>query len=107
MEDLDRKEYVANLAEAKTENEKKSIIAGELLTDIKISDNLAIFPDFEAKELNLRRRSLGNIRFIGELYKIRMLNGDLNKILRCFLHLLLIRTYYARVYPEVTGSDRG
>ena len=77
MEDLDRKEYVANLAEAKTENEKKSIIAGELLTDIKISDNLAIFPDFEAKELNLRRRSLGNIRFIGELYKIMMLNGDL------------------------------
>ena len=27
--------------------------------------------------MKLRRRSLGNIRFIGELYKIKMLNGRL------------------------------
>jgi hypothetical protein len=31
MEDLDRKEFVANLAKAETEDEKKSITAGELL----------------------------------------------------------------------------
>jgi hypothetical protein len=31
MEDLDRKEYFANLAKTETEFEKKSIRAGELL----------------------------------------------------------------------------
>merc|ERR1719431_1759811 len=35
----------------------------------------AITAEFEASEMKLRRRSLGNIRFIGELYKIKMLNG--------------------------------
>ena len=56
MKYLDRKEYVANLAKAETEDEKKSITA---------------------QEQKLRRRSLGNIRFIGELYKIKMLKGNL------------------------------
>ena len=27
--------------------------------------------------MKLRRRSLGNIRFIGELYRIKMLNGNI------------------------------
>ena len=29
------------------------------------------------QEMKLRRRSLGNIRFIGELYRIKMLNGKI------------------------------
>jgi hypothetical protein len=29
--------------------------------------------EFEAMEMKARRRSLGNIRFIGELYKLQML----------------------------------
>merc|ERR1719341_3164571 len=31
--------------------------------------------EFNAQETKLRRRSLGNIKFIGELYRIQMLNG--------------------------------
>ena len=34
-----------------------------------------IFLPFQ--EMKLRRRSLGNIRFIGELYRIKMLNGKI------------------------------
>ena len=30
---------------------------------------------FEQMEMKLRRRSLGNIRFIGELYKLQMLTA--------------------------------
>jgi len=72
MEDLDRKEYVANLSKATTEDEKKAITA-----------------DFEAQEMKLRRRSLGNIRFIGELYKIQMLNG---RIMHECIRKLLLQT---------------
>ena len=39
--------------------------------------------------MKLRRRSLGNIRFIGELYKIRMLTG---KIMHECIKKLLIQT---------------
>ena len=45
-----------DLAKAETEDENKSVAA---------------------QEQKLRRRSLGNIRFIGELYKIKMLKGNL------------------------------
>ena len=58
MADLDRGAYVANLTKATTEDEKKAITA-----------------DFNFQETKLRRRSLGNIKFIGELYMIQMLNG--------------------------------
>jgi hypothetical protein len=58
MEYLDRKEYVANLVKAETEDEKKSIKAQE-------------------QKLKLTRRSLGHIRLIGKLYKIKMLKGIL------------------------------
>ena len=60
MDDLDRNQYVENLNKAESEDEKKRITA-----------------EFEAQEMKLRRRSLGNIRFIGELYKIKMLNGKI------------------------------
>ena len=43
----------------------------------------------QAQEMKLRRRSLGNIRFIGELYKIRMLTG---KIMHECIKKLLIQT---------------
>lgn len=58
MADLDRDAYAANLAKATTEDEKKAITA-----------------DFNFQGTKLRRRSLGNIKFIGELYRIQMLNG--------------------------------
>ena len=45
--------------------------------------------DFEAQEMKLRRRSLGNIRFIGELYKIQMLNG---RIMHECIRKLLLQT---------------
>jgi len=72
MEDLDRNEYTANIAKAETEDEKKAITA-----------------EFEASEMKLRRRSLGNIRFIGELYKIKMLNG---RIMHECIRKLLVQT---------------
>jgi translation initiation factor 4G len=58
MADLDRTAYVEKLSKATTEEEKKEI-------------NM----EFSAQETKLRRRSLGNIKFIGELYRIQMLNG--------------------------------
>merc|ERR1740124_567054 len=72
MEDLDRKEYVASLTKAETEDEKK-----------------AITKEFSAQEMKLRKRSLGNIRFIGELYKIKMLNG---RIMHECIRKLLVQT---------------
>merc|ERR1719445_2217660 len=55
MENLDRDKYVQDMAAATTEDDKKRV---------KI--------EFEQMEMKLRRRSLGNIRFIGELYKLQM-----------------------------------
>ena len=72
MDDLDRKQYIENLDKAESEDEKKNITL-----------------EFEAQEMKLRRRSLGNIRFIGELYKIKMLNG---KIMHECIRKLLCHT---------------
>merc|ERR1712142_1156754 len=58
MENLDREKYVQDMAAATTEDDKKRV---------KI--------EFEQMEMKLRRRSLGNIRFIGELYKLNMLTA--------------------------------
>ena len=58
METLDRDKYRTDMAAAATENDRKQIKAV-----------------FEQMEMKLRRRSLGNIRFIGELYKLQMLTA--------------------------------
>ena len=74
MESLDREKYIQDMNQAETEREKKKI---------KVL--------FEQMEMKLRRRSLGNIRylinwimrqlvmlyvrFIGELYKLGMLTA--------------------------------
>ena len=55
MESLDRDEYRADMASAQTDNDRKQI--------------MVFF------EMKLRRRSLGNIRFIGELYKLQMVTA--------------------------------
>jgi len=60
MEDLDKQKYEDDLSKAESDDEKKNITA-----------------EFEAQEMKLRRRSLGNIRFIGELYKIGMLQSKI------------------------------
>ena len=52
------KECTSNFAEAKSEDEEKVNKAEK-----------------EALEMKLRRRSLGNIRFIGELYKNQIVKG--------------------------------
>jgi hypothetical protein len=56
--------------------------------------------------MKLRRRSLGNIRFIEELYKIKMLNGD--SAFKGFLLWFLFgvpRSFNSRVYLEVASTD--
>merc|ERR1719402_1788281 len=58
MESLDRDKYRADMAAAQTDDDRKQIKAV-----------------FEQMEMKLRRRSLGNIRFIGELYKLQMLTA--------------------------------
>jgi len=58
MENLDREKYVQDMAAADTDDAKKKLKA-----------------EFEQLEMKLRRRSLGNIRFIGELYKLHMLTA--------------------------------
>jgi len=56
----EREKYEKNLAEATTEEKRKELKVG-----------------FEEKERLARRRSLGNIRFIGELYKLKMLTAKI------------------------------
>merc|ERR1719225_400603 len=56
MEGFDRAKFEAQLAAAESEDERKKFQA-----------------EFEEKERLARRRSLGNIRFIGELYNLKML----------------------------------
>lgn len=58
MENLDRDQYAKDMGAATSEDERKQIKAV-----------------FEQMEMKLRRRSLGNIRFIGELYKLQMLTA--------------------------------
>ena len=55
-----RKKYEDDLTNASSEDDKKKI-------------NI----DFETLELKMRRRSLGNIRFISELYNLKMLPGKI------------------------------
>ena len=56
MEGFDKAKYEAELAAAESEDKRKALQA-----------------EFEEKERRARRRSLGNIRFIGELYNLQML----------------------------------
>lgn len=58
MDGLDKTNYERNMEEATTEERKKELRL-----------------EFEDKERRARRRSLGNIRFIGELYKLKMLTA--------------------------------
>ncbi len=60
MEGLDKAKYEADKAAADTEEKRK-----------QIQD------EFEDKERQARRRSKGNIRFIGELYKLHMLTTNI------------------------------
>ena len=81
MEDLDRTKYVEDLSKAETEEEKKNItaqFAAQVIAFICVV-TLVFFIHlfFLSQEMKLRRRSLGNIRFIGELYRIRMLTGKI------------------------------
>merc|ERR1719336_3020798 len=70
MDGLDREKYVADMNEATNEDDKKRIKM-----------------EFEAMEMKLRKRSLGNIRFIGELYKLGMLTARIMH--ECVRKLLL------------------
>ena len=69
MGSLDRDKYRQDMAAASSEEERKQIKAV-----------------FEQMEMKLRQRSLGNIRFIGELYKLQMLTARI--IHECVIKLL-------------------
>ena len=56
MEDLNKDKYESDLAAAESEDKRKEIQS-----------------EWEEQERRARKRSLGNIRFIGELYKLKML----------------------------------
>lgn len=69
MDEIDGAKHVKDIKEAETEERRKELIA-----------------TYEYEERKARRRSLGNIRFIGELYKLKMLTL---RIMRECLHKLL------------------
>ena len=56
MEDLNKEKYESDLAAAESEDKRKEVQS-----------------EWEEQERKARKRSLGNIRFIGELYKLKML----------------------------------
>ena len=56
MEDLNKDKYESDLAAAESEDKRKEVHS-----------------EWEQQERKARKRSLGNIRFIGELYKLKML----------------------------------
>lgn len=58
MDSIDRDKYVQDMNAADNEEAKKKVKM-----------------EFEQMEMKARRRSLGNIRFIGELYKLQMLTA--------------------------------
>ena len=69
MEGFDRKKFEADLEAAESEERKKEMQL-----------------EYEDKERRARRRSLGNIRFIGELYNLRMLTDRImHEIIRKLL----------------------
>jgi len=69
-ENLDRERYVQDMAAA-----------------VNVDDKKRIMMEFEAKEMELRKRSFGNLRFIGELYKRQMLTARI--IHECIKKLLV------------------
>ena len=56
MEDLNKDKYESDLVAAESEDKRKEVQS-----------------EWEEQERKARKRSLGNIRFIGELYKLKML----------------------------------
>jgi len=66
----ERKKYMDKLSATESEEESK-----------KINE------EFQQLELKMRKRSLGNIRFIGELYKLQLIKG---KILHSIIKKLLL-----------------
>ena len=69
MEGFDRKKFEEDLKAAESEERKKEMQL-----------------EYEDKERRARRRSLGNIRFIGELYNLRMLTDRImHEIIRKLL----------------------
>lgn len=70
LSDEERKAYTDKMAATESEEEVK-----------KIKE------EFQQLELKLRRRSLGNIRFIGELYKLQLIRG---RILHGIVQKLLL-----------------
>lgn len=70
MEGFDKAKYEQEYADATTEEARK---------ELKLK--------FEAKERRARRRSLGNIRFIGELYNLKMLTDRImHEIINKLIH---------------------
>lgn len=70
MEGFDKSKYDKEYAACTTEDDRK-----------------ALKLDFEAKERRARRRSLGNIRFIGELYNLKMLTDRImHEIINKLIH---------------------
>jgi len=70
MTDIDRDKYTADMEAATDPDDKKRIQM-----------------EYEAMEMKARKRSLGNIRFIGELYKLGMLTARIMH--ECVRKLLL------------------
>ena len=70
MEGFDKEQFAEKLKKAETEEKKKELQL-----------------EFEQKERRARRRSLGNIRFIGELYNLKMLT---DKIMHEIIKRLII-----------------
>ena len=92
MEDLDKQKYEDDLSKAESDDEKKNITA-----------------EFEAQEMKLRRRSLGNIRFIGKIrdldiegFKLKI--GYYLLLLKCLFHnheYLLPCNYFLNWYQKL------
>ena len=70
MEDIDKAEYEQRI-EAEKNDEAKKLLKAEL----------------EQKEMKARRRSLGNIRFIGELYNLKVTFSSLFTFISCLFTL--------------------
>ncbi|XP_042241638.1 eukaryotic translation initiation factor 4 gamma 1-like isoform X3 [Homarus americanus] len=49
----------------------------EMLADVTPEKKLELLAKFDYEETKMRKRSVGNIRFIGELYKLRMLTSPI------------------------------
>ena len=98
---LDKCQYEFQRIDTEEDKAKQLVIKIEEETDEGKKEQLKM--DLEDTKFKLRRRALGNVRFIGELFKLEMLSP---KIMVSCIRLLLSKLYMYKSFVNLKWRRR-